>query len=689
MNARQSAASGSTAITVGLADTPSDLRDVFLLAKESSGTLGFLRNEAFTDRLRHQGLVVAKREGSVVGYILYDLPKKGHIKLVHVCVGSAARGTGLAKVMLDYVVKLNPQAVGIYAACRSDYGIDEFWIKLGLIPKRRIPGRAAKGSVLVQWWRQVGQLDLFESSIATAATPLAALDTNVVADLFGSAETPRPTREQSLPLLTSWVTDAVEFVVSNEADVENHRNPDQAEAQYRFVQSEHLPRLRSSRPDDRALEDALLDRIGGAALIADPSLHQDVHHLADAIRNDVTYFITHDESLIKAVEAWITHGYSLKVMRPHELISSLIEPKDRGHFRSRVIESIDMAWVPAAELDIIDLGTTFRAPVRGETPRSTSHKIRELLAHAPDVATGVLVDGKRKPLAIMATSTGVSSLDVRLLRVAGSRDAPTIASQLARQVRERAVAANISLVIVHNDATDPVTRSALTDDGFQLHTGHLRGFVAPRVLTFEAASRWVTDQAVGVNNDPVTLEKSLWPLTIIDADLPTFIVPIQPRFAESLFGYQTDVLFHNREKALGLSREHVYFHAAGSTPIPAGPARLLWYVTYDETTTSRTVAVASRTLETRTLPADVAHRMFSQIGTLRRNNVRDVANKKGMVHVIRFEDSTVFDAPLDRARLRVLLRAYGIKEPIQSLRRVPTAFFTELFKLSSLTGANT
>lgn len=671
---------------VGVVDTPSDLREVLRLAKESSATLGFLRNEAFTDRLRHRGLVVAKDHDAVLGYILYDLPKTGHIKLVHVCVSRAARGRGVAKILLDYVVDLNPQAVGVYAACRSDYGLDEFWIKLGLTPKRRIPGRAAKGSMLVQWWRQVGPLDLFESSIASADVPLAALDTNVVADLFGSTDIARLTRAQSLPLLSSWVTDAVQFVLSSEVDVENHRNPDQKEAQHRFIQSEHLPRLRSTRPDDRTLEDLLFARINSEHREADPSLARDVLHLADAIRNDVGFFITHDENLIDSVGPWIGHEFSLRVVRPDEFIASLIEPSDRGQFRSGVIESIDMAWKPASDLDVADLGHTFRAEIGGESPRKMAHAVRELVAQAPNTKTSVLVDGSSSALAIMALSKSAVGLEVMMLRVARTRDATTIALQLARQVRERAIEADVSRITINIHGTDPETKAALLRDGFQVDAGQLVGVVAPRILTLSESLAWARERQFRVEGDAVSMERALWPLTIADADLPAFIVPIKPRFAESLFGYQHDVLFHHRERALGLSREHVYYHAAGSTSIPTGPARLLWYVTHDDTTTSRTVSIASRTVETWTLPADDAHRMFSKVGTLRRNAVRAVANKKGLVHVIRFEDSSVFQAPLDRAQLQALFRAHGIKEPIQSLRRVPTAFFADIVQLSNPSG---
>lgn len=146
--------------------------------------------------------------------------------------------------------------------------------------------------------------------------------------------------------------------------------------------------------------------------------------------------------------------------------------------------------------------------------------------------------------------------------------------------------------------------------------------------------------------------------------------------------YQTEVLFHSRKRALGLSREHVYFHASGSASIEYHPARLLWYVTADDTTTSRSLAVISRTIEDRVLPADTAHHMYTHLGTLTRNQVRSVANKRGDVHVIRFEDSHVLPRQISGSELKAMLNRHQIKGNLQSLRRIPPEIFPDLLRAS-------
>jgi hypothetical protein len=669
-------------VEVKAVTSPSELREVLRLAKHASRTLGFLPNAAFTDRLRNQGLVVAKLDGTVRGYILYDMLRKGYIKLVHVCVEEAARGNNIAKRMLDYVIALNPHATGIYAACRDDYGIDEFWVKLGLTPKRRIAGRAAKGSFLVQWWRQLGSLDLFESTISMGNIPVAVLDTNVVADLFGSTETFRPTREESSALLASWVADSVKFAVSAAVDIENNRNADREEAQYRYLNSEHLQRLPTTRPDDGQLEELLLERIGADAVTRDPSLRHDVLHLADVIRNEARYFVTHDENLIASASEWAATDYGLRLLRPHQLVAELASAMGRGVFRSRLIESVDLEWFPAASAPLVEVASLFRASERAEPARTLARTIRESISRTPETITTVLSDDSGKPLALLAYERDARSLVVRLLRVSQRRLAATLALQLTRHLREIAVDVDCSTITVPLEAADEATRAALTRDGFQTIGTHLVGFVGPGVITLHDARAWASSVGYTGTTDPISMERALWPLTVTDADLPTYILPIQPRFAESLFGYQTNVLFHLRKRALGLSREHVYFHAAGSGRIPDNPARLLWYVTADGTTKSQAIAAVSRTVEARVLTPDDAHRRFAHMGTLRRNQVREVASKKGYVHVIRFEDSTVLPHPISGYALKVMLEKHHIKTPLQSLRRVPEAFFADVLNAS-------
>ncbi|UWF78420.1 GNAT family N-acetyltransferase [Microbacterium neungamense] len=87
---------------------------------------------AFRDRAKHAGLLLGRRDGTIVAYLLYDIPRHNLIKLVHLCVGADARGSGIAKSLVEEAISLHPSRSFLTAACRADYGIDGFWQSLGM-----------------------------------------------------------------------------------------------------------------------------------------------------------------------------------------------------------------------------------------------------------------------------------------------------------------------------------------------------------------------------------------------------------------------------------------------------------------------------------------------------------------------------------------------------------------------------
>jgi hypothetical protein len=60
---------------------------------------------------------------------------------------------------------------------------------------------------------------------------------------------------------------------------------------------------------------------------------------------------------------------------------------------------------------------------------------------------------------------------------------------------------------------------------------------------------------------------------VLDANIPTWIVPIKSPWATELFGYP-EMLFP-RSNVLGLSTEHVYYKAGRAGE--EAPGRILWY----------------------------------------------------------------------------------------------------------------
>jgi GNAT superfamily N-acetyltransferase len=653
----------------------SELRAVLALSKRHSTTLGFLPNSAFTDRGRHKGLLIGMVDAEIAGYCLYDIHRAGHIKLVHVCVDDTARGTGLGKAMLDYAIDLNPHIIGVMADCRRDYELDRFWHSVGMTPRGERPGRALKGSVLVRWWRPLGGLDLFEDAALNSGLPLAVLDSNVVTDLYGLREKERPDRDSSVGLVSEWLDAAVTFAVSRQVDYEIHRIDDPRDREAHRAGSSNLLRLRTGRPDETTIEEELAEHIGRAELQRDRSLRDDIEHLADAIGAGADYFITNDATLIRVTDSWLSQRYGMAIVRPHQFVGIMQARLNQPTYESRLLESVALTWVAASDFAETELELAF---INYGLERASQFRrsLRAAISAQPE-STQVLVDEHEKAWALLSTKHSPGVVEVPMFRVVRGSRASTVALQLARHVRRLAARANSTAVRVSDSALEATTRDALQRDGFLAEAIDITATVINRVD--QVSGVWQTKPGITLetHQDVAAAERRFWPLTLLGADLPTYIAPIHPRHAERLFGFSDGALFHSRRKELGLSREHVYFHA-GRTPLAPGPGRLLWYVTRDRTSETRQLAAYSRLQESITTTPEEAHRRFAHLGVLSLRDIRAVANKKGQVHVVRFEDTELLDVPLGRPELRRILADHDVKAPILTFRKVPSAMFDEV-----------
>ena len=79
--------------------------------------------------------------------------------------------------------------------------------------------------------------------------------------------------------------------------------------------------------------------------------------------------------------------------------------------------------------------------------------------------------------------------------------------------------------------------------------------------------------------DIMTLERMLWPVKIVETDVPCFIVPIKPRWAKYLFDEHmaSQDLFGASD--LIFNAELVFYRSKRPGGLTA-PARILWYVSH-------------------------------------------------------------------------------------------------------------
>lgn len=114
---------------------------VLVLHRKAKSTLGFLPDAGFLERAEEGRLWAAIDDGRVVGYLLFD-PSGDYVKVRHLCVSEAARGTGVVKLLMSELADEFSALQWITLECRRDYGLERMCEALGLTPIADRPGRS-------------------------------------------------------------------------------------------------------------------------------------------------------------------------------------------------------------------------------------------------------------------------------------------------------------------------------------------------------------------------------------------------------------------------------------------------------------------------------------------------------------------------------------------------------------------
>ena len=121
----------------------------------------------------------------MLGYCLFDLPHDV-VRIVQLCVSDAARGTKLARSLVDAVSTRHADRLGLVLKCRADWSADKMWPHLDFTAQTQVPGRSKEQHPLTVWWRSHGHADLFTLLDEQREGRAAAIDSNVYCDLHSA-----------------------------------------------------------------------------------------------------------------------------------------------------------------------------------------------------------------------------------------------------------------------------------------------------------------------------------------------------------------------------------------------------------------------------------------------------------------------------------------------------------------------
>lgn len=680
------------------------------LGKKNSSTLGLLPRGAYEDAAsRKQILVAIGEDGAAQGYLLYRVAKtQQRASITHLCVDEEHRGQGIARSLVDALIQRTRHLRGISLYSRQDYASHSFWPKVGFVAKGVKPGRGKdRKNLTLYWFAQSADVGLFEwqaQKILREKEIFVVLDANVFFDL----QDEKPSSEKAIAahaLNSDWLLADVAYCLTPEIDNEIARNKDRLKQRASRSRAAEYPRVPQG-PINRADLEKIVTRL--EFRYPDPpsqkkkrdSWDSDLRQLAYAILGNAHFFLTEDEVILKQSD-WVMEQHNLHILRPSEFIAHFYEMRHEMQYQpSRLAGSkITKNRVSSkyAKEDLLYFHNTRKEPQR----KFLSH-IRRYLAEPNQYRVYMLDDLQNKlPAVLIATSSPQNNLaEIPVFRITRHPLALTLATHLIQQTVEQLIQDGARVIRLTDTAFQDSLEDILESNGFGYIDGSwvkiglpyaLRATdVAQRLSQIGKEVRGIQDQTVYLvkqlssamsHNDValwVSLEKTLWPLKIRDASIPTVIVPIKPRWATDLFdtvqGAQT--LF-GATLHLVASRENVYYKSARQKNVYA-PGRVLWYLLKEPNYRySGTLRACSHVDDVEVGTPKALYSKYRRLGVYTFHDVLERAHGDidGPVLAFRFSGTQLLPSAITWASLKSILQT---KSPIQSPRTITVEQFNKI-----------
>lgn len=659
------------------------LDELIALGDRNNNTLGFMPFAGFRAAAKENRIALATTpDGTLLGYCLFDLPRDV-VRIVQVCVSDTARGTGLARSLIEAVSVRHSDRLGLVLKCRADWPADRMWPKLGFVPQTQVPGRSKEKHPLTVWWRSHGHADLFSLLDVARSGRLAAIDSNVYSDLHSSR--PRQGATHTAVIAPLIAEDELNLVLTPSLASEIYATPDPTERR-RYLNAQVNYTKVSAAADD-TIVDHLLQQIPASVLSRDPSLRSDAQFIAEAYANDIDLFITRDGNAVHYLSRRASE-LGVQLLHPSEVPTHLDVERSKHAYApvqleetTFVLQRLDRA-LTADEIAILlnrpdgERLANFRQMLANAAGRSTK-----------DVQRMALFDGSNNLVALWSEVEGPSALEVPLLRIPDGRMQTTLAAQISSMLRNSAIRRNKHVVRISDDHLAEDVQAIFDADGYYPDSEGLVALTIPHIGSWAGVSAAAQTMAENLDAEAlhqllelpenpsllqtVELERIWAPAKIMGQGIPNFLVPIKPAFAAQLLGYPMSLM--SRSDDLGLSREHVYYSSRRGPLVP--PARILWYVSGR---VEPAIIASSSLVEIRVDTPERLHRLYARLGVWTLSDITTAA-AKGVAAAIRFADTELFSSPVGLNKLRALAPE-GRQLLLRSAQRMDDDWYERIYR---------
>jgi GNAT superfamily N-acetyltransferase len=632
--------------------------------------------QAFFEYADRGTLVVATRASELLGYALFDLPRQ-EVRLIHLCVDEHARGLGLAGRLISWISQEHPDRLGIRAKCRRDWPAYDAWPKLGFAPLRDVPGRSREGLPLTIWWKAHQHANLFNFEESSRGV-VVAMDADVLTDLHSG--TVRQGAEESMALKLPYLEDEIELVTTRELRLQLNRTQDPKIRNSLMTASQLYRQLDGGPQTVDGTAARLLSWVDPVVLASDRSLESDARMIAAAVDGGADVYVTRDANCRVHLGPRALEEFGLLTVAPSEVPVRLDEIRRSA------------AYVPVAVLgtgySVAELRAGARSDLRRFLQQGSGERLSDFRALLSRATLAAGMDGSRivvsspsgERVGVMFFHRVDRRIVVDFLRVTPGPLSATLARQMAAMIRQRARDLDCDEAAVCDPHLSGTFADALVEAGFAPEGSAWRALVLAVCGPWQAVQQAAVEAGAPTESTasvplPATLAAALeqrwWPAKIIDSDLPSFIHPIRPQFADELLGARP--LLTERRSDLGLSLEQVFYRTPRMS-IPA-PSRALWY------SSGKVGAVVASSLVVESLKdyPKTLHERFRRLGVWKLSDIEKVTVPSGLAGALRIVCTEVFPRPVNLATIRRMADPVTLGS-LPGPRRVSARLFEQVYQ---------
>lgn len=663
---------------------------VIALGRKHAATLGFMPEGGFADHAKKHCIIIAHEGDSLCGYVMYrEVPSHSRISIVHLCVDEKFRGLNISKLLLDSLREEYEESysyAGISLSCRDDYQYaTKVWQKYGFTPRSKKRSRSLEEHYLTFWWYSFNKPDLFSQIVVDSSRVRALLDANIIMKLRDAGEVSFLPAEDPSCLLADWLVDETEFYYAPEMFNEISRDSDKQRVRRTqgFLNSFH--EATHNIEERKTVSKSLIQILTG---VSENDI-SDREQVATCIVSDIKYFLTFDEGILEHRDI-IEQNYNVKIMTPQEFTITLDQILHENSYSPRQISG-------AVSHSVAKLSTN---EIKACVDIFWYNKSKEKKKQFVNIFYEILNDQRNTIETIKKEDDFVALYAVRiegncvvipLLRLVESSNEITVLMGLLSQLLNSAIESGASQLIVSENLLKESHKEVLSRFGFLNDNGILKKMILRGVVTKSQLSQYCIENNMQIDvpdlsNDErlFELERFLFPLKISDLNIPCYIVPIKPKWAQELFDTrEADSLLFGVDITRLWNVENVYYRSA-KTLTERLPARILWYASEDKHYGRNKGVVAVSYLEevVTGLPKEL-YRKFKHYGIYKWEDIYKLCGNdvSKPIRAIRFSHTEVFNSVVPYNELQKII---GKKNTFQSPVEVSKLVFNEIYKLKDV-----